>query len=91
MDLWWIRSCKHKISQSLNEARLEIVQHKFHKYYIDAFVDKNTENEWQLIGFYGKPDTVWWCEAWSKLKYLNSQLEIMWLCMGDFNEITKQD
>ena len=26
-----------------------------------------------------------------KLRQLNSRLGISWLCMGDFNEITKQD
>ena len=123
MDLWWIISCKHKISQSLNEARLEIVQHNIefdHKWVVpregrggglvlfwklsinlkiesstnitfDAFVDKNTENEWQLTGFCGEPNTTRRCEAWSKFKYLNSQSEILWLCIGDFNEINKQE
>ena len=28
-----------------------------HWYHIDATIDKDMENEWQLMGFYGKPET----------------------------------
>ena len=28
-----------------------------HWYHIDATIDKDMENEWQLTGFYGKPET----------------------------------
>ena len=34
------------------------------KYYIDAIVDKGTDNEWQLTGFYGEPKTARRVEAW---------------------------
>ena len=30
-------------------------------------------------------------KAWSKLRLLNSDPGIPWLCVGDFNEITRQD
>ena len=62
-----------------------------HKYYNDASIDENTSNEWRLTGFYGELETAKRCEAWNKLRSLNSSLEISWLCVGDFNEITKQD
>ena len=61
------------------------------KYYIDAIIDKNTENAWRLTGFYGEPETARRIEAWNKLGSLNSQPNIPWLCVGDFNEITRQD
>ena len=61
------------------------------KYYIDAIIDRGSENEWCLIGFYGEPETTRRSEAWEKLRYLNSQSEISWLCFGDFNEIIRQD
>ena len=38
------------------------------KYYIDAIVDKGTENEWQLTGFYDEPETARRVEAWEKLR-----------------------
>ena len=61
------------------------------RYYIDAMIDKNKENEWRLMGFYGEPNTARRHEAWDKLRALNSQQEKPWLCFGDFNEIIKQD
>ena len=61
------------------------------RYYIDAVIDKNTENEWRLMGFYGEANTTRRHEAWDKLRALNSQLEKSWLCYGDFNKIIRQD
>ena len=61
------------------------------KYYIDAIINKGSENEWWLTGFYGEPKTARRTEAWEKLRYLNSQFEIPWLCFGDFNEIIRQE
>ena len=60
------------------------------RYYIDAMIDKNLENEWRLTGFYGELDTVRRHEVWNKLRNLNSQPEKPWLCFGDFNEIIRQ-
>ena len=61
------------------------------RYYIDAMIDKNKENEWRLTGFYREPNTARRHEAWDKLRALNSQPEKPWLCYGDFNEIIRQD
>ena len=60
-----------------------------HKYYIDATIDKGTEEEWRLFDFYGEPETTRRWEAWDKLRHLNSRPGVPWLCLGDFNEITK--
>ena len=62
-----------------------------HKYYIDATIDKNTSNQWCFIGFYSEPETTKKSETWNKLRLLNSDPIIPWLCVRDFNEITKQD
>ena len=43
------------------------------RYYVDAVIDKNTENEWKLTGFYGEPDITRRHEAWAKLRALNSR------------------
>ena len=61
------------------------------RHYIDAVINKNTENEWRLTRFYGEPNTARRHEAWTKLKALKSQPKKPWLCFGDFNEITKQE
>ncbi|XP_030964467.1 uncharacterized protein LOC115985690 [Quercus lobata] len=62
-----------------------------HRYFIDATIDKGTEGEWRLTGFYGEPETTRRWDAWDKLRQLNSHPGVPWLCLGDFNEITKQE
>ncbi|XP_075645469.1 uncharacterized protein LOC142616517 [Castanea sativa] len=37
------------------------------KYYIDAIIDRGSENEWHLTGFYGEPETARRSKAWEKL------------------------
>lgn len=60
------------------------------KNFINAFIDKNSENEWRLVGFYGEPNTARRFEVWNRLRDLNSHPETPWLCVDDFNEISKQ-
>ena len=48
-----------------------------HQYYFNATIDKDTENEWRLIGFYSKPKTNRRWEAWDKFRQLSSRLGIM--------------
>ena len=62
-----------------------------HRYFIDAAIDKGIEGEWRLTGFYGEPKTTRRWEARDKLWQLKSRLGVPWLCLGDFNEITKQE
>ena len=40
-------------------------------YYIDAWVDKDTENQWRFTGFYGESETSRRIEAWDSLRNLN--------------------
>ena len=61
-----------------------------HKCYIDATIDKTTSNQWRFIGFYGEPETAKRSDAWNKLRLLNYDSVIPWLCVGDFDEITRQ-
>ena len=59
------------------------------KYYIDAVIDKDSDNEWHLTSFYCEPETARRSEAWDQLRYLNSQTNTPWLCVRDFNEIIR--
>ena len=45
----------------------------------------------RLTGFCGKLETTKRFEAWNKLRNLNTHPEMPWLCVGDFNEITRLD
>ena len=59
------------------------------KYCIDVLVEKNTPQEWRFTSFYSEPVTARRHEAWSKLRTLNDKPHIPWLCVEDFNEITR--
>ena len=72
-----------------NSVNLTVVES--HKYYIDAVINKNGDNEWRFTGFYGEPDSSRRNKAWAKLRSLNSSQNIPWLCAGDFNEIIRQE
>ena len=61
------------------------------KYFIDTIIDKNTDNAWRFTGFYGEPITSIHCDAWDALRRLNHSLDSPWLCVGDFNEIVRQE
>ena len=70
------------------ESKVEI--HKFSKWYIDAFVDSDNNGDvWHLTGFYGHPNTSKREETWTLLESLASISLLPWLCIGDYNEITK--
>ena len=42
---------------------------------------------WRFTGFYGHPESHRRYESWQLLAFLNSQFQLPWLCLGDFNEI----
>ena len=57
--------------------------------HIDALVDGGEGvGWWHLIGFYGNPDTVKRPESWAQLRHLKGTSTLLWLTIGDFNEIT---
>ena len=59
--------------------------------HMDGIVNKGKEEEWRFIGFYGEPDTRNRNESWAKLRRLKSKYTLPWLCVEDFNEITRLD
>ena len=40
-----------------------------------------------MTGFYENLETSSRKESWSFLRFLNSQYQMPWMCLGDFNEI----
>ena len=72
-----------------NSINIDVVDS--HRYYIVTIINGNTENAWRFTGFYGEPETHRRSEAWSKLRSLNSRMNIPRICGGDFNEIVRQE
>ena len=69
----------------LNDTRVDIQSYFDHR--IDAIIDHGVDDAWQLMGFYGDPDTASQEDSWSLLKALSTQVSHPWICIGDFNEI----
>ena len=59
------------------------------KNHIDCIIGGGTEGAWRFTGFYGEPITHKCHESWELLQQLHSQFNLLWLCVGDFNEILK--
>ncbi|XP_050290428.1 uncharacterized protein LOC126728679 [Quercus robur] len=67
---------------------MEVEIKNFLRFHIDAVVtDHSLDLKWRLTGFYGNPDTNLRRESWNLLRMLNSQYQMPWMCIGDYNEI----
>jgi hypothetical protein len=45
---------------------------------------------WKFTGFYGNLEAGKWGESWDLLRHLKSMDPVLWVCLGDFNEILNQ-
>ena len=58
------------------------------KFHVDTVVlEASSDYRWRITGFYNHPETHKRYESWNLLAFLNNQLHLPWLCLGDFNEI----
>ena len=70
------------------ERELDVELKSYTRNHIDAIVtDSKLSLKWRMTGFYGNPDTNHRKESWNLLHFLNSQFQMPWVCLGDFNEI----
>ena len=67
----------------------DVYEDSFSKYHIDSIINKGGDEARRFTGFYGEPATHKRVEAWNKLRLLNSKHDLPWLCVEDFNEITR--
>ena len=59
--------------------------------YIDAVVNPGMDDAWRFTGFYENPTTANREHSWALLKHLCLKMDLPWICVGDFNEITKAE
>ena len=52
-------------------------------------VNLGIDDAWCFTRFYGAPEMANREDSWSVLHHLSSQFNLPWVCIGDFNEITK--
>ena len=68
------------------EISLEVKSYT--KFHVDTVVlEASSDYRWRITGFYNHPETHKRYESWNLLAFLNNQLHLPWLCLGDFNEI----
>jgi exonuclease III len=60
--------------------------------HINAIVHDSAAGEpWKLTCFYGHPVTAKRHESWALLEHLKLFQPILWVCIGDFNEVLTQE
>ena len=52
-------------------------------------MNPRVNDAWRLTVFYGAPKVANREDSWTVLHHLGSQLNLPWVCFGDFNEITR--
>lgn len=52
-------------------------------------VNPRANDAWHFMGFYGAPEAANRENSWAVLRHLASQFDMLWICLGDFNEITR--
>jgi hypothetical protein len=57
------------------------------RYHIDVDVVGESGNKWRFTGIYGESKAGLKDKTWRLICTLSSQLDLPWLCMGDFNEV----
>ena len=71
----------------MNDLNLHIWT--FSPHHIDAVVNLGIDDTWRFMGFYGAPKVANREDSWILLHHLANQLNMHWVCIGDFNEITQ--
>lgn len=69
-------------------SEIRCVVKSFSNNHIDFLIEE--EVTWRMTLFYGHPVTHQRNATWELLKRLNDQMELPWICVGDFNEILKK-
>ena len=60
----------------------------FSPHHIDVIVTDDHDNrKWRFTGFYGHSETSKREVSWQLLEELERRYTLLWICMGDFNEI----
>ena len=55
--------------------------------HIDAIIYSTMGPMWRITGFYGQPDANRRHETWGLLRHLHSRYTMLWLFIGDYNDI----
>ncbi|XP_028113864.1 uncharacterized protein LOC114311894 [Camellia sinensis] len=69
-------------------GELQIQIKSYSKGHVDSIIlTESGATSWQFTGFYGNPNTSLRGDSWELLRRLQDQMNLPWVCAGDFNEI----
>ncbi|XP_050281349.1 uncharacterized protein LOC126722235 [Quercus robur] len=71
----------------MDELNLHI--QTFSPRHINAVINLVIDDAWCFTGFYRAPEVANLEDSWFVLRHLASQYNLLWVCIGDFNEIVK--
>ncbi|XP_073367683.1 uncharacterized protein [Aegilops tauschii subsp. strangulata] len=63
----------------------------YSQYHIDSVVNEPGKEAWRLSVFYGAVNRSMRYKTWDTMKILRGENDLPWVCMGDFNEILRQE
>ena len=72
-----------------DNLNLELIH--FSQYHIDMIVKKDEEQPWRITCIYGEANVNERQKTWDLLRFLRSESNLPWVCIGDFNEVLSAD
>ena len=73
------------------KSDVNLVIKNFSQYHIDSWVLSPGSEHWRLTCFYGEANRSMRYKTWETMKRLRGESTLPWLCIGDFNEILRQE
>jgi len=64
---------------------------KYSNYHIDTIVSEPGKEPWRMSFIYGEPNRSLRYHTWDIMKQMRSDMDLPWVCIGDFNEILKRE
>jgi exonuclease III len=75
-----------------NESKVEVFRFsRYHIDHIDARVLGIGREPWRITCAYGEAQTSERFKTWDTMKGIKSENDLPWLCLGDFNEVLRQE
>jgi len=68
-----------------NNIKMEFLPYL--QYHIDTIVTEVGCDPWRLMCVYGEAQTSERFKTWDMLKHIKSSTALLWVCIGDFNEV----
>ena len=54
-------------------------------------VKEEGKEPWRLTCWYGEANTSMRYKTWDMMRFLKADCDLPWLCIGDFNEVLRQE